>query len=74
MDDANVGVIKGRCGLRLALESGQSMRISGYVLRQKLERNKTVETDILSFIYDSHPASPEPLNDAEVRDSLVDHG
>src|SRR5258708_25494521 len=71
---ADVGVVQGRRGLRLALEPGEGMRVSGYVHRQKLERDETVETGILSFVHDSHSAATELLNDAEMRDGLADHG
>ena len=74
IDRADVGVIQGRRGLRLAPEAGEGTRISGQVSRQKLERDETVETSILSFVDDSHPAAPELLHDAVMRDGLAGHG
>jgi hypothetical protein len=73
IDCADVLVIKGRGGLRFTLEPGEGMRISGYMIRQKLERDETVETSILSFVDDTHPAATELLDDPVMRDILVDH-
>jgi hypothetical protein len=73
VDCADVGVIQGGRGLRLALESHESVRISGYILTQKLERDETAEASILSLIDDSHPAATKPFNDAVVRDGLANH-
>ena len=39
---ADVGVFQGGCRLRLALEAGQSLWIFGYLVRQKLQRDKSV--------------------------------
>src|SRR6266478_10135028 len=50
------------------------MRISACVLRKKLERDETVETSILGFVDDSHPAATELFDDAVMRDGLADHG
>jgi hypothetical protein len=49
------------------------LRIPGYIHRQKLERDETVETSILGFVNDSHPAATELFNDAVMRDGLADH-
>jgi hypothetical protein len=45
------------------LKAGQCVRISGQVLGEKLERHETMETSILSFVNDSHPAATELLSD-----------
>jgi len=42
VNGADVGVIQGGCRLRLALEAGQSLWIFGYLVRQKLQRDKSV--------------------------------
>jgi len=42
------------------------MRISGYIFRQKLERDETVEASILGLVNYSHPASTELFDDAVV--------
>ncbi len=74
MDRADVGVIQCGRGLRFSLESGESMRIPGYIFRQELERHETVETSIFSFVDDSHPAATELFDDAVMRDGQTDHG
>ena len=43
------------------------------MLRQKLERDETVEASILGLVNHSHPASTELLDDAVMRDGLTDH-
>ncbi len=67
-------VIQGRRGLRFPLKPGEGLRIPGYILRQELERDETVETSILSFVDDSHTAATKLFNDAVMRDGLADHG
>ena len=37
MDGANIGMIQSGCGLRLALEAAQSLRISGDLWGQELQ-------------------------------------
>src|SRR5713101_2520547 len=74
MDRADVGMIQCGRGLRFSLESGESMRIPGYIFRQELERHETVETSIFSFVDDSHPAATELFDDAVMRDGQTDHG
>src|SRR6266436_7079926 len=61
MDRADVGMIQCGRGLRLTLESGEDMRVLGYIFRQELECDETVETGILSLVNDSHPAVTELL-------------
>jgi hypothetical protein len=59
-------VIQGRRGLRLPLKPGEGLRIPGYILRQELERDETVETSILRFVDDAHTAAADLFNDAIV--------
>ena len=73
IDCADVGVIKRRRGLRLALESGKGLRIPGYILRQELECDETVETSVLGLIDDTHPAAAELLHYAVVRNPCSNH-
>ncbi len=69
----DIWVIKGRCRLRLALKTGQSLRISGHVLGQKLQGDETMEPGVLGLVHHTHPAPAELLDDAVVRDGLADH-
>jgi hypothetical protein len=57
---ADVGMIKCRCGLRFALETGKCLRVSGDFVRQELQRDESVQPGILSFVNDTH-ASPTKL-------------
>jgi hypothetical protein len=70
VDCANVGMIQRGGGLGFALKAGQSLRIAGYSLRQKLERDKTSETGVLGFVDDTHSAAAEFFEDAVMRDRL----
>jgi len=38
-------------------ESGQSCRVFGYRIRQKLKGNKSVKTDIFGLVNDAHAAA-----------------
>ena len=73
IDRADVWVIQRGRSLRFSLEAGQGLWVSGPILSQKLKRNEAMETRILSFVNDSHPAAAELLNDAIMRDGLTDH-
>ena len=44
---------------------------SGHIVRHELEGDKAIEFDILSLVDDPHPATTELLDDAVVRDGLV---
>ena len=70
IDSADVGMIQGRCGLCFSLKPDKAMRIPGNILRQKLERDETVETRVLRLVNDPHPATTELLDDAVVGDGL----
>ena len=70
MNGADVGVIQSRRGLGLALKPGQGVRISGYILRQKLKCDETVEANILRLVDDAHAATTELFQNAVVRDGL----
>jgi hypothetical protein len=50
----------------------QSLAISGYVFREKLEGHEAVEPGVLGLVDNTHPATAELLDDAVVRDGLVD--
>ncbi len=74
VDGADVGMIQRGGGLRLALETGQGLRILGNFFRQKFERDEAVQLQVLGLVDDAHPATTELLDDAVVRDGLADHG
>jgi hypothetical protein len=67
-------MIQCRGGLGFALEAAKSLPIFGYFVGQELERDKTVEANVLGFIDNPHPSATKFLDDAVVRDCLADHG
>ena len=73
IDGANVRVAESGRGLRLTLKTGQRLWVSGNFLRQELECNETVQAGVLGLVDDTHPAAPQLLNDAVMRDGLADH-
>jgi hypothetical protein len=58
--------------LSFALEASQRLGVFGYFFGQKLKRDKSVESYILSLVDDAHAAAPEPFEDTVVRDGLAD--
>ena len=74
IDRADVRVIQGGGGLRLALEASQSLSVSGNLLGQELQGDETTEPGILGLEDHTHPAAAQPLDDSVVGDGLADHG
>ena len=70
---ADVGMVQGGSGLRLALETGEGLRIFGNFVGQELERDKAMQLDVLGFVDHAHAAAAEFLDDAVVRNGLADH-
>jgi hypothetical protein len=57
----------------LALEAGQSLRIAGHFVRQKLECDETVKASVFGFEHDAHTATAELFENAVVRNGLAVH-
>jgi hypothetical protein len=72
VDGADIRVVESRCRLRFTLETGQSLGVLGYLVRQELQRYKAVQLHILGLIDHTHPAAAQLLHDAVVRDGLAD--
>ena len=72
MDGADVGMVEGRSRLRLPLKPRQRLGIFGHVIRQELQRNKSVQRYILCLVDHTHPPATQPLDDAVVRNGLAD--
>src|SRR2546425_3121586 len=70
---ADVRVVESGSGLRLALETVQSLRISGYLVRQELQGHKAVQLDVLGLVHDAHASAAQLLDNAIVRDGLAEH-
>ena len=74
VNGADIGMVQGGCGLRFALESGQSLPILFNLVRQELQSDKAVQLYVLSLVDNAHPAAAQLLDDAVVRDGLAKHG
>jgi hypothetical protein len=73
IDRADIGVVEGRSSLSLSLEAGQRLWVFGYVIRQKLQRDKIGAGLRPRFVDDAHPATAQLLDDAVVRDGVANH-
>src|SRR4029077_4209203 len=72
VDSANVGVIEGRGGLCFALEARDDLRVAGYIVGKKFERDQAMKTSVFGFINHAHASATELLDDAVVGDGLSD--
>src|SRR5579864_2664280 len=73
VDGADIGMVEGGCGLRLALKAGKCLGVFDDVVGKKLQGDETMEGDVLSLVNHAHSAATELLDDAVVRDGLADH-
>ena len=73
VDRADVRMIQGRGGARLAEEALERLRIVRAIRRQELQRHCSRQPDVLSFVYDAHTAGAERFQHPVVGDRLVDH-
>src|SRR5207249_10544737 len=72
-DGADGGKVQGGCGARLAMETRQSLAVSGDFLGKELQRDKAPELAVLSLIDDAHPTAAQPFSDAIVGYDLCNH-
>ena len=72
-DSADVGVVQGRGGARLAPETTESLGVVNHIVRQEFQGDEAVEFGVFGFVDHTHAAAAELLNDAIVRDGLADH-
>src|SRR5439155_8778920 len=73
VDRSDVRVVQCGCGLRLALETGQGLSVSGNLLRQELQGHETMEPDIFGLVNDTDAATAQLIQDAVVRTGLAEH-
>ena len=71
--DADVGMIQGRSGPSLALESFQSLRIRGEKTGQELQGDMAAQFRVLGFIHFAHPAAANPTKNTITANSLQIH-
>src|SRR5713226_9791293 len=69
---ADIVMVESRRGLRFTLKTGKSLGVFGYFIGQEFQRNKSVQSGILSLVDDTHPAAAEFFDDAIVRNGLAD--
>src|SRR5580700_12249612 len=74
VDGADIRMIQRRSGLRFAFKTRQRLRIFGYFVGQKFQRDEAVQLGVLGFVDDAHAAAAQFLDDAVVRDDLPNHG
>src|ERR1700747_1930979 len=70
---ADVGVVEGGGRTSLPSKAFQCLLVSGHVIRQELERNKTTKLLVLGLVNDAHAAPTQLFDDAVARDGLADH-
>ena len=66
-------MIQGRRRLRFTLKAGQGFGILPDFIWQELQGGKSVQVYVFRLIDDTHPTTAQLLDDAVVRNSLVDH-
>ena len=74
VDGADVRMVEGRRGARLALEPFDGRRRGRHFGRQELQRDRTAEPEILGLVHDTHAARADALDDLVMRDGAPDHG
>ena len=72
VDRADVGMIEGRCGLGFALKPCERLRIASDILREELQRHKTVKARVLRLIDDTHASATKFFDDAVMGEGLAD--
>ena len=73
VDGANIGMIESRRCTRLPAKAFQRLRVSRQFIGQEFEGDKAAKLRILSLIDHTHAATTKLIDDAVMRDGLVDH-
>ena len=73
MNRADIRMVESRGCLRLPLETSQRLGVSGDLVRQELQGDKTMQSGVLGLVHHTHAAATELLDDSVVRDGLADH-
>ena len=74
VDGGDVRVVERGQDLGFALEPGQPLGVGGNGFRQQLDCHLPAEPGVLGAIHLTHAAFAELGGDAEVGESLADHG
>src|ERR1700722_4492124 len=74
VNGANAGMIQ--CGGRFgfSLESRERLLVSGDIVRKEFERHEAVQAGVFGFVNDTHSATAEFLDDAVMRNRLIQQG
>src|SRR5690242_2191938 len=67
-------MVEGGSRLGFAAKTHQSLRILGHFVRKEFQSNEAVEFRVLGLVNDAHAATADLLDDAVMRDDLIDHG
>ena len=67
VDGADVGMVERGGGLRLALESFQSLAVARHFIRQEFQRDEAVQGSVFGFIHYTHSAAAEFFEHPVVR-------
>ena len=73
VDGANIGMIESGRRTRLPAKAFQGLRVPRQVIGQEFEGDEAAKVGVFSFVNHPHAAPAELLDDAVVRDGLVDH-
>jgi len=73
VNGADVRVIQGGGGTRLALKTLQRLQVLLHVFRQKLQRHFAAEAKVLGLVHHAHAAPAQFLQHAVMRNGLPDH-
>ena len=73
VDRANIRMVQGRGGTRLALKAVAEPGVVSKVFRQKLQGNETAKASVLRLVNDTHTARAQLFQDTVVRDGAADH-
>ena len=72
VDCADVGMIQCRGCLGFAFKTAECLRISGDIIRKKLQRNEPAKLQILSLVDNTHPPAAKFFDDAVMRNCFAD--
>src|ERR1035437_9646085 len=73
VDRADVRMVQRGRSLGFPLETAEGLRVVGEVVVKELQGDVTTELEVFRLVDYAHPSAAELLNDAVVRDGLVDH-
>ena len=74
VDRADVRVIEGRSGARLALEALEQLAVLGHFRRKKLQGHAAAELRILGFVHHTHATRAQFVENLVMQEGLADEG